>query len=64
MLRPFARGEKFDPRILRNNSQQHATTVTTCNTMCKRTQHVTSNNTGVVGQQLRPFARSFSAVQI
>ena len=33
---------------LRNNSQQHATT---CNRVCKRTQYVTSNNVGVVGQQ-------------
>ena len=28
-------------QILRNNSQQHATS---CNRVCKRTQHVTSNN--------------------
>ena len=34
---------------LRNNSQQHATS---CNRVCKRTQHVTSNAT-----MLRPFAR-------
>ena len=33
--------QTFDPLpALRNNSQQHATT---CNRMCKRTQHVTSN---------------------
>ena len=42
--------EKFDRfQTLRSNSQQHATT---CNRVCKRTQHVTSNN-------VRPFARGF-----
>ena len=38
--------EKFDRfQTLRNNTQQHPTT---CNRVCKRTQHVTS---------MRPFAR-------
>ena len=38
--------EKFDRfQILRNNSQQHPTT---CNRVCKRTQHVTSNNVASV----------------
>ena len=42
--------EKFDRlQNLRNNTQQHPTT---CNKVCKRTQHVTSN-------MLRPFARGF-----
>ena len=36
--------EKFDRfQTLRNNTQQHPTT---CNRMCTRTQHVTSNNLG------------------
>ena len=36
--------EKFDWfQTLRNNTQQHPTT---CNRVCKRTQHVTSNNVG------------------
>ena len=36
--------EKFDWfQTLRNNTQQHPTT---CNSVCKRTQHVTSNNVG------------------
>ena len=36
--------EKFDRfQTLRNNTQQHPTT---CNRVCKRTQHVTSNNVG------------------
>ena len=36
--------EKFDWfQTLRNNAQQHPTT---CNIVCKRTQHVTSNNVG------------------
>ena len=35
---------KFDwSQTLRNNSQQHTAT---CNRVCKRTQHVTSNNVG------------------
>ena len=57
MLRPFARGEKFDRfQTLRNNTQQHPTT---CNRVCKRTQHVTSNNVGSCwSTMLRPFARS------
>ena len=38
--------EKFDRfQTLRNNTQQHPTT---CNRVCKRTQHVTSNNVGSV----------------
>ena len=44
---------------LHNNSQQHATT---CNTVCKRTQHVTSNNVGSCWPTitiLRSFARGF-----
>ena len=40
MLRLFAWGKKFDWfQTLRNNSHRHATT---CNRMCKLTQHVTS----------------------
>ena len=35
---------KFDRfQTLRNNSHQHATT---CNRVCKRTQHLSSNNVG------------------
>ena len=38
--------EKFDWfQTLRNNTQQHPTT---CNRVCKRTQHVTSNNVASV----------------
>ena len=38
--------EKFDRfQTLRNNTQQHPTT---CNRVCKRTQHVTSNNVASV----------------
>ena len=43
--------EKFDRfQTLQNNKQQHPTT---CNRVCKRTHHVTSNNVnlGVLGQQ-------------
>ena len=43
--------EKFEWfQTLRDKTQQHPTT---CNRVCKRTQHVTSNNVGigVVGQQ-------------
>ena len=41
--------------LLHNNSQQHATT---CNRVCKRTQHVTSNNVGSCWPaMLRPFSR-------
>ena len=44
-------------QTLRNNSQHHATTY---NRMCKRTQHVTSNNVGSCWPtMLRPFARGF-----
>ena len=47
--------EKFDRfQTLRNNTQQHSTT---CNRMCKWTQHVTSNNVGSCWPtMLRPFA--------
>ena len=50
--------EKFDRfQTLRNNTQQHPTT---CNRVCKRTRHVTSNNVGSCGPtMLRPFARGF-----
>ena len=50
--------EKFDRfQTLRNNTQQHPTT---CNRVCKRTQHVTSNNVGSCWPtMLRPFARGF-----
>ena len=50
--------EKFDRfQTLHNNTQQHSTT---CNRVCKRTQHVTCK-LGVVGHtMLRPFARGFS----
>ena len=48
--------EKFDRfQTLRNNTQQHPTT---CNWVCKRTQHVTSNNVeSCWPAMLRPFAR-------
>ena len=51
--------EKFDRfQTLRNNKQQHPTT---CNRVCKRTQHVTSNNVGsCCTTMLRPFARSLT----
>ena len=47
--------EKFDRfQTLRNNTQQHPTT---CNRMCKQTQHVTSNNVGSCWlTMLRSFA--------
>ena len=50
--------EEFDRfQTLRNNTQQHPTT---CNRVCKRTQHVTSNNVGSCWwTMLRPFARGF-----
>ena len=42
--------EKFDRfQTLRNNTQQHPTT---CNRVCKRTQHVTSNNVASVCTRL------------
>ena len=49
--------EKFDRfQTLSNNTQQHPTT---SNRVCKRTQHVTSNNVGSWWTtMLRPFARS------
>ena len=52
--------EKFDRfQTLRNNTQQHPTT---CNRVCKRTQHVTSNNAGSCWPTiLRPFARGLKA---
>ena len=51
--------EKFDRfQTLRNNTQQYPTT---CNRVCKRTQHVTSNNVGGCwSTMLRPFARSLT----
>ena len=50
--------EEFDRfQTLRNNTQQHPTT---CNRVCKRTQHVTSNNVASCWRtMLRPFARGF-----
>ena len=50
--------EKFDRfQTLRNNTQQHPTT---CNRVCKRTQHVTSNNVGSVctGLKTKSIKRS------
>ena len=49
--------EKFDWfQTFWNNGQQHPTT---CNRVCKRRQHVTSNNVGsCLSTMLRPFARS------
>ena len=49
--------EKFDRfPTLRNNTQQYPTT---CNRMCKRTQHVTFNNVGSCWSTIsRPLARS------
>ena len=54
--------EKFDWfQTLRNNTQQHPTT---CNRVCKRTQHVTSNNVGSCwSTMLRPFARSLTRLK-
>ena len=59
LLRPFAQSWKFDRfQTLRNNSQQHATT---CNRVCKQTQHVTSNIFGSCWlTMLRPFARDLT----
>ena len=53
--------EKYDRfQTLRNNTQQHPTT---CNSVCKRTQHITSNNVGSCWPTiLRPFARGLSDV--
>ena len=50
--------EKFDRfQTLRNNTQQHPTS----KKVCKRTQHVTSNNAGICWPtMLRPFARGFN----
>ena len=43
LLRPFARNLKIEQfQTVRSNSQQHATT---CNRVCKRTKHVTSDKT-------------------
>ena len=49
--------EKFDRfPTLRNNTQQYPTT---CNRMCKRTQHVTFSNVGSCWSTIsRPLARS------
>ena len=54
--------EKFDRfQTLRNNTQQHPTT---CNRVCKRTQHVTSNNAGSCWPtMLRPFARGLKFLE-
>ena len=51
--------EKFDRfQTLRNNTQQHPTT---CNRVCKRMQHVTSNNVGSCWPTMfPPFARGFT----
>ena len=51
--------EKFDRfQTLRNNTQQHPTT---CNRVCKRTQHITSNNVGICWPKiLHPFARGLT----
>ena len=51
--------EKFDRfQTVRSNTQQHQTT---CNKVCKRTQHVTSNNFGSCwSTMLRPFARDLT----
>ena len=51
--------EKFDRfQTLRNNTQQPPTTY---NRVCKRTQHVTSNNAGSCWPtMLRPFERRFT----
>ena len=51
--------EKFDWfQTLHNNTQQHPST---CNRVCKRTQHVTTDNIGSCwAKMLRPFARSLS----
>ena len=44
---------------LRNNSQQH---LSSCNRVCKRTQHVTSTNFGSCwSTMLRPFARGLNS---
>ena len=53
--------EKFDRfQTLRNNTQQHPTT---CNRVCKRTQHVTFNNIeSCWPTMLRPFARGFTVI--
>ena len=51
--------EKLDrAQTLRSNTQQHPTT---CNRVCRQTQHVTSNNVGNCWPtMLRPFARGFT----
>ena len=50
--------QKFDQfQTLRNNSQQQSTT---CNRVCKWTQHVISNNVGSCWPtMLRPFVRGY-----
>ena len=57
--------EKFDRfQTLRNNTQQHPTTR---NKVCKRTQHVTSNNVSRGScwpTMLRPFARGLITVAV
>ena len=51
--------ETFDRfQSLRNNTRQHPTI---CNRVCKRTQHVTSNNVGSCWPtMLRPFIRGLT----
>ena len=53
--------KKFDWfQTLRNNMQKHATT---CNRVCKRTQHVTSNKVGSCWPTiLRPFVRGLIVI--
>jgi len=54
--------QKFDrfESLRNNNSQQQATT---CNRVCKRTQHVTSNNVGSCWPtKLRPFVRGWRSL--
>ena len=55
--------QKFERfQTLRNISQQHATT---CNRVCKRTQHVTTKNVASCWPiALRPFACSFTQTNI
>ena len=56
--------EKFNRvQTLRNNTQQHPTT---CNRVCKRTQHVTSNNVASVctGLKLTLWRLHFSQCKI
>jgi len=45
-----------------NFAQQHATTSNNMQQLCKRTQHVTSNNVGSCWPTMRPFARSLGSI--